>query len=111
MGQVESTGEAAGIGWCLWIVFQGDDTVFTCAHDSSDDSTRIYLSYNIGNKNIPLDRQNVSNFSNIPACCLVLLFFFLLLFWLNYSSSHTATSLTVMPFLTDVNLEFFSVIV
>ena len=42
-------------------MFQGDDAVFACAHDSADDSTRVYLSYNEGNKNVPLDRHNVSH--------------------------------------------------
>ncbi|KAK7099857.1 putative ferric-chelate reductase 1 [Littorina saxatilis] len=39
--------------------YMGSDTVFACAHDSSDESTRVHLSYNEGNRNIPLDRENL----------------------------------------------------
>ena len=34
--------------------------VFACAHDSSDDSTQVYLHYNDGKRSVPLDRKNVS---------------------------------------------------
>lgn len=40
--------------------YMGEDIVFACAHDSTTDSTGVYMSYNDGNNNHPLDRTNVA---------------------------------------------------
>ncbi|XP_025109765.1 putative ferric-chelate reductase 1 [Pomacea canaliculata] len=40
--------------------YMGEDIVFACTHDSSDDSTRVYISYNDHNRNINLDKDNAN---------------------------------------------------
>lgn len=44
--------------------YMGEDIVFACVNDGSQevDATRVYLSYNVGHKNYPLDRKDLLHF-------------------------------------------------
>lgn len=45
--------------------YMGEDMVFACAHDSSDDTTQVFISYNDHNYNIPVDTSILEKRRNV----------------------------------------------